>query len=206
MGDIYFYQPADGHGLPHDPFKAMIGPRPIGWISTIDRQGHVNLAPYSFFNAICDNPPMIAFASSGRKDSLRNIEETGSFVWNMATRPLADAMNRTSAPVAHGVDEFGLAGLATSPSRLVEAPRVADTPAAMECRCVKIVVLHDDQGRQTSHWLVIGQVVGVHIDQHYLKDGLFDTGAAHPILRAGYIADYAEIGPEAMFRMERPKA
>jgi flavin reductase (DIM6/NTAB) family NADH-FMN oxidoreductase RutF len=206
MDALHSYAVANGHGLLHDPFKAIVAPRPIGWISTLSADGVPNLAPYSFFNAIGDAPPMIAFSSSGRKDSLINAEATRAFVWNMATRPLAEQMNRSSAPVGPEVDEFALAGLETAPSRLVAPPRVAQSPAALECRVTAITQLHDLDRRALDQWLVIGQVVAVHIRCEYLKDGLFDTAAAHPILRAGYRADYAEIGPDAMFQMVRPKA
>jgi flavin reductase (DIM6/NTAB) family NADH-FMN oxidoreductase RutF len=202
--DIHFYQPAIGHNLPHDPFKAIVAPRPIGWISTISAEGVPNLAPYSFFNAIGDNPPIIAFSSSGRKDSLVNAEVTGEFVWSMATRPLTEAMNASSATVGPEVNEFMLAGLETAPSRLVAPQRVATSPASMECRLLQIVPLYDLDGQPTTNSLVIGQVVGVHIDRAFLRDGLFDTGAAHPIMRAGYRDEYVEATPETMFRMIRP--
>jgi flavin reductase (DIM6/NTAB) family NADH-FMN oxidoreductase RutF len=204
MTDFLFYEPAGGHGLPHDPFKALVAPRPIGWVSTVSAAGIPNLAPYSFFNAVGDSPPMIAFSSSGRKDSLVNAEATGEFVWNMATRALAEAMNASSASVSPETDEFGLAALETAPSRLVTPPRVAASPAALECRLLQIVQLYDLDGQETSNRLVIGQVVGVHIDRAYLRDGLFDTGAAHPIMRAGYRDQYVEATPETMFRMARP--
>ena len=206
MDSVHFYEVAQGHGLPHDPFKAIVAPRPIGWVSTLGPDGVPNLAPYSFFNAIGDAPPMIAFSSSGRKDSLTNAEATREFVWNMATRPLAEQMNRSSAPVAADIDEFTLAGLAAAPSRLVAPPRVAESPASLECRVVQITQLHDLDGAAIDQWLVIGQVVAVHIRVEYLSDGLFDTAAARPILRAGYRADYAEVTPDAMFRMIRPAA
>ncbi len=202
----YFYEPAKGHGLPRDPFKAIVAPRPIGWISSRDVDGRANLAPYSFFNAFCDQPPVVAFGSAGRKDSLRNIEATGEFVVNLATRALAQPMNRSSAPFPHGVDEMAAVGLAAAPCRLVAAPRVADSPAALECKLLQVVRLHDLDGRPTESHVVFGQVVGVHIDPRYLKDGLFDTGAAGPILRAGYLADYAAITPAAMFQMARPQS
>ena len=204
MHDFHFYEPASGHGLPHDPFKALIAPRPIGWISTVSAGGTPNLAPYSFFNAVSDRPPMIAFSSSGRKDSLTNVEVTGEFVWNMATRALAEAMNASSAAVPPEVDEFTLAGLETAPSRLVVPPRVAASPASLECRLLRTVELDDLDGERTGSTLVIGQVVGVHIRRAFFRDGLFDTGAAHPIMRAGYRDDYVEATPETMFKMARP--
>jgi flavin reductase (DIM6/NTAB) family NADH-FMN oxidoreductase RutF len=199
----YFYEPARGHGLPHDPFKAIVAPRPIGWISTRDAQGRQNLAPYSFFNAFSTSPPIVGFCSEGRKDSVRNVEETGEFVTNLATRSLAAAMNQTSAPVAADVDEFALAGLTAVPCRLVAAPRVAEAPAALECRLLQIVQLNDLDGRPLQTYLVLGQVVGVHINAAFLKNGRFDTVAAEPIARAGYRGDYFEMG--ALFEMLRPQ-
>ncbi len=204
MTDMHYYAPEDGHRLAHDPFKALVGPRPIGWISTRSADGRLNLAPYSFFNAICDHPPMVMFSSAGWKDSVTNAKATGEFVWNMATRTLAEAMNTSSAAVPPEVSEFELAGLTPAPAVRVAAPRVAESPAALECKVLQIVALHDLQGRPSEHWVVMGQVVGVHIDPAYLRDGLFDTGAAQPILRAGYLADYAAITPQSMFKMRRP--
>ncbi len=198
----YFYEPASGHGLPHDPFKAIVAPRPIGWISTRDREGRANLAPYSFFAAFNSNPPIIGFSSEGYKDSVRNAEATGEFVANLATKALAAAMNRTSAAVEAGVDEMRLAGLAAAPCRLVAAPRVAASPAALECKLLQVLRLRDLEGRELSSHLVLGQVVGVHIDPRYLVDGRFDLVAAQPIMRAGYSDDYVEIG--RMFGMTRP--
>ncbi|GGD84467.1 flavin reductase family protein [Caballeronia grimmiae] len=203
-GDVHFYDPSEGHGLPHDPFKAIVAPRVIGWISSRDADGSVNLAPYSFFGAFATFPYVIGFSSEGRKDSISNIEATGEFVWNMSTRPLAERMNRTSAPVARGIDEFELAGLTKAPGRNVGVPHVAESPAALECRLLQVVRLHDLDGQPMDNWLALGQVVGVHIRSEYLKDGLFDTAAARPIMRAGYRADYAEIGE--MFQMLRPSA
>ncbi|SAL65252.1 Asp/Glu/hydantoin racemase [Caballeronia arvi] len=197
-----FYDPAAGHGLPHDPFKAIVAPRLIGWISTRSATGQPNLAPYSFFGAFGSAPPIIGFSSEGRKDSLRNIEATREFVWNLATRPLAEKMNLTSATVGPEVDEFELTGLTPIAGRNVSAPRVGESPAALECRLLQVTHLHDLNGKPTDNWLVLGQVVGVHIQQAYLKEGLFDTRAAQPIMRAGYRADYAQIGE--MFEMYRP--
>ena len=203
MSGFYFYEPRLGHGLPHDPFKAIVAPRPIGWISTVDNEGRVNLAPYSFFNAFCDTPPIVGFSSSGRKDSQRNAEATGEFVANLATMRQAEAMNLTSAPLPNGVDEMAFAGLAAAPSRVVRPPRVADAPAALECRLLMTVPLKDLEGRATPNTLILGQVVGVHIDPAYLKDGLFATAGARPIARCGYRGDYAEV--ERLFEMLRPQ-
>jgi flavin reductase (DIM6/NTAB) family NADH-FMN oxidoreductase RutF len=201
---MHFYQPALGHGLPHDPFNAIVGPRPIGWIASRSAAGQRNLAPYSFFNAFNYTPPIVGFASIGRKDTLRNIEETGEFVWNLATRPLAEAMNASCAPAPAEVDEFELAGLAAAPSRLVQVPRVAQSPVAFECRKTQIIQLQRADGGAVPTWLVLGEVVGVHIARQLLVDGVYDTAAARPILRGGGPADYFEIGADALFRMARP--
>lgn len=202
MQEFYFYEPARGHGLPHDPFKAIVAPRPIGWIATRSRAGVVNLAPYSFYNAFGDRPPIVGFSSTGYKDSVRNIEQTGEFVANLATKPLATAMNATSAGVAPEVDELALAGLTAAPCRMVAAPRVAEAPAALECKLLQIIQLHDLDGNPLEQYLTLGQVVGVHIATAFLKQGIFDLAAAQPIMRAGYRGDYAELGP--MFEMLRP--
>ena len=200
--DQHFYEPRLGHGLKHDPFKAIVAPRPIGWITTMDAEGCVNLAPYSFFNAFNSNPPIVGFASEGRKDSLRNVEANGEFVCNLATRPLAEVMNRSSAPLPQGQSEMEFAGIEAAASRMVRPPRVAHTPAALECRLLQIVPLKNLDGVEVNTFLVLGQVVGVHIDRAYIKDGIFDTKAARPIGRCGYRGDYAEIGE--MFEMIRP--
>jgi len=202
MPEFHFYEPSKGHNLPHDPFKAIVAPRPIGWISSMDNEGRVNLAPYSFFNAVCDRPPMVMFSSSGWKDTVGNIQATGEFVCNLVTRPLAEKMNQTSASLPHGVNEFEFAGLAPAPSRIVGPPRVAEAPAALECRLVQIIQLHDVHGAKLDQYVTIGQVVGVHIDRAYLRDGLFDLLATHPVQRAGYTADYTEA--TTGFKMSRP--
>lgn len=201
-GEFHFYAPEDGHGLAHDPMKAIIAPRPIGWISTVDASGGVNLAPYSFFNAICSRPPILAFSNEKESDSLRNARETGEFVFNMVGAELAQAMNKTSAAVAPDVDEMALAGLTPAPCRFVRAPRVAESPASMECRVLQIIHLHDLEGRPTRSHLVIGQVVGVHIRRRYLKDGVFDTAAARPLARCGSWGDYAVVSE--LIEMARP--
>jgi flavin reductase (DIM6/NTAB) family NADH-FMN oxidoreductase RutF len=201
---IHFYDPATGHGLRHDPFKAIVAPRMIGWISSRSPDGRLNLAPYSFFGAFATFPPIIGFCSEGYKDSIRNIEATGEFAWNLTTRPLAEQMNRTSAPVGPEVDEFELSGLTPSPGRNIAVPHVAETPAALECKLLQIVRLNTLDGEPMDNYLALGQVVGVHIQKAFLKDGLFDTHAAQPVMRAGYRADYAEIG--SMFQMFRPTA
>ncbi len=201
----YSYQPRQGHGLPHDPFNAIVGPRPIGWISTRSASGVNNLAPYSFFNAFNYVPPLIGFASIGHKDTLRNIEETGEFVWNLTTRALAEAMNQSCAAVGPEVSEFDLAGLTPLASTLVAPPRVAESPVTFECKCTQILQLQGADGVQVPTWLVLGEVVAVHIDQALLKDGVYDTAAAGHVLRGGGPADYFTVGPEQLFKMYRPR-
>ncbi|WP_236185561.1 flavin reductase family protein [Pseudomonas juntendi] len=201
---MYYYEPAKGHGLPHDPFNAIVGPRPIGWISSQDREGRLNLAPYSFFNAFNYIPPIIGFCSVGRKDSLNNIEQTGEFVWNLATRSLAEQMNQSCAPVAAEVSEFELSGLTATPSSLVKVPRVGETPVAFECKFSQIVQLKRADQALVPSWLILGEVVAVHIADHLLKNGIYDTAAAEPILRGGGPADYFELGN--LFKMARPPA
>jgi flavin reductase (DIM6/NTAB) family NADH-FMN oxidoreductase RutF len=202
----HFYEPRNGHGLPHDPFNAIVGPRPIGWVSTRSNDGVLNLAPYSFFTAFNYIPPIVGFSSTGPKDSLRNVQENGMFVWNLVTRPLAEAMNQTCAPVGPEVNEFELAGLSTAPSRVVDVPRVADSPVSFECRSTQIIQLEGLDKQKVPTWLVLGEVVGVHIAEHLLKDGIYDTANAGHILRGGGPADYFSIGPEQLFHMWRPKA
>ncbi|MBV6850950.1 flavin reductase family protein [Xanthomonas euvesicatoria] len=201
---IHFYEPTQGHGLPHDPFNAIVGPRPIGWIGSRSAEGIANLAPYSFFNAFNYIPPIVGFASIGRKDSLRNIEATGEFTWNLATRPLAEAMNASAAMVPAEVDEFGLAGLQVAPSRLIAAPRVAASPVSFECRLSQLLPLQTAAGHAIQTWLVLGEVVGVHLARSALHEGIYDPGAVQTILRAGGSADYYEVQPQARFRMTRP--
>ena len=202
--DCHFYQPGEGHRLAHDPLNAIIGPRPIGWISTRGRDGALNLAPYSFFNAFNYRPPIIGFSSIGAKDSLRNVEETGEFVWNLATRDLAERMNATSALAPYEVDEFELAHLTPAPSRLISVPRVAESPVNFECKLTEIVQLKDQHRAPVQAWLVLGEVVGVHIRRDLLKDGVFDTFGARIILRAGGLSAYAEVSPDSRFDMYRP--
>ncbi len=202
--DAHTYRVADGTGLPHDPLNAIVGPRPIGWISSLSPAGVPNLAPYSFFNAFNYQPPVVGFSSVGWKDSVANVEGTGEFVWNLATRPLASAMNETSASIPSDDDEFERSGLTPVPSTLIAAPRVLESPVNFECRLTQLIQLRDVDGGEIPAWLVLGQVVAVHIDRHLLVDGVYDTAAAQPILRAGGPADYADVTPEAMFQMRRP--
>jgi flavin reductase (DIM6/NTAB) family NADH-FMN oxidoreductase RutF len=196
-----FYEPRLGQGLPHDPFKAIIAPRPIGWISTVDRDGRPNLAPYSFFNAVHSNPPMLMFTSESMKHSAANAIATREFVFNLCTRPLFDAMNISSGDLGAGESEFTAAGLATAPCRMVKAPRVAASPAALECKVVSSTQLTDVDGKPVQGWIIIGQVVGVHIAEEFLRDGRFDTAAAQPVARCGY-RDYAAV--TELFEALRP--
>jgi flavin reductase (DIM6/NTAB) family NADH-FMN oxidoreductase RutF len=200
-----FYEPRlRNHGLKHDPFKALVVPRPIGWIGTVDAQGRPNLAPYSFFNGISDRPPMVYFSSAGHKDSLRNAQATGGFTCSLATSALRDPMNLSSAAVASGVDEFELAGLTQRPSRLIQAPSVAQSPAAFECQYWKTIELPGDPQRpELSYSMVLGIVVGVHVDAAFIRDGRVDTGAMLPLSRLGYM-DYSVFGPNEMFSLNRP--
>lgn len=202
---FHSYEPRLGHGLPHDPFNAIVGPRPIGWISTQSATGATNLAPYSFFNAFNYVPPIVGFASIGYKDTVRNVEATGEFVWNLATRDLAEVMNQSCAAVPPDVSEFALTGLTPLRSTRVSPPRVAESPVTFECRSTQILQLHGVDGAQVDTWLVLGEVVAVHIDQALLKDGVYDTANAGHILRGGGPADYFTVGPEQLFKMYRPR-
>ncbi|MAS09878.1 flavin reductase family protein [Salinisphaera sp.] len=201
---VHFYEPRNGHGLAHNPFNAIVAPRPIGWISSVGREGTRNLAPYSFFNAFNYTPPIVGFASVGYKDSVANIEATGEFVWNLASKPLAEQMNASCEAVAPDVDEFELAGLTPEPSRVIDVPRVAETPVSFECRLSQLLRLTGADGSETDTWLVLGEVVGVHIARHLLVDGVYDTAAGEPIMRAGGPADYFAISANNLFRMHRP--
>lgn len=197
-----FYEPSKGHGLPHDPSKAIVAPRPIGWISTIDKDGKVNLAPYSFFNAFSTRPFIVWFSSEGEKDSATIAAETGEFVANLVSRDLAEKMNLTSVDAPRGVSEFGYAHLAMAPSRLVAPPRVAEAPAALECRVTEIFRPRALDGSSTGAVVVAGEVVGVYIDDAYLKEGLFDITKAGTVSRLGYM-DYASVSD--IFSMRRPR-
>jgi flavin reductase (DIM6/NTAB) family NADH-FMN oxidoreductase RutF len=201
-----FYETAKrNHGLPHDPIKAIVGPRPIGWISAINAQGQVNLSPYSFFNAVAERPPIVAFSSVGYKDAVAFIEETREFVCNLATYDLREAMNQTSAPLPRGSDEMSFAGLKAEASRLVTPPRVAGVAAALECKWLSTTQLETLEGTKMDQYLVLGQVVGVHIDDRFIVDGLVDTAAMRPIMRAGYM-DYFVATPETRFALKRPSS
>lgn len=195
-----FYDAVENsHGLRHDPFKALVVPRPIGWISSLSADGVANLAPYSFFNAVSNRPNIVMFSSGGRKDSAANIEATGEFVCNMATWDLREAMNQSSAIVDRDIDEFELAGLEKVPSRLVKPPRVASSPVAFECTYLQTVELPPSGG--VPNLVVFGQVIGIHIDDDVIADGMVDVTKFKPIARLGY-NDYAVV--EKLFTMERP--
>ena len=202
--DLHSYQPKNGHGLKHDPFNAIIGPRPIGWVSSRDAGGHVNLAPYSFFNAFNYTPPLIGFSSIGVKDATRNMQATGEFVWNLATMDLAKQMNATAAHVGPEVDEFEIAGLTAVPSTLVNVPRVGESRVAFECKVTQIIELKGANGASANAFLTMGEVVAIHIDKTLIVDGVYQTAMAGPILRAGRRGDYFHIKQENMFEMNRP--
>ncbi|MDZ4094377.1 MAG: flavin reductase family protein [Paracoccaceae bacterium] len=191
-----FYRPEEGHGLPHNPFNAIVAPRPIGWIATRGPLGD-NLAPYSFFNAVAYTPPQLMFASTGVKDSLRALRETGVFCVSIVTADLMQAMNATSAAAAPGVDEFVLAGLDKAECITIDCPRVAASPAAFECRVQQIILLKGD-----DNFMILGDVTGVHIADEAMTDGRFDTARVQPLARLGYM-DYAVI--DRAFTLERPK-
>lgn len=197
-----FYEPKNGHGLPHDPFKAIVAPRPIGWISSLSSDGTPNLAPYSYFNAISSNPHLVVFSSEGHKDSSQNTEQTGEFVANLVTRDLAEAMNRSSVNAPRGISEFEFAGLEAAPSKLVKPPRVAEALAALECVVTDIRRPTDRHGNDAGVYLVTGEVVGIYIADRALKDGLFDIASARTVARLGYM-DYADVSET--FSMRRPQ-
>jgi flavin reductase (DIM6/NTAB) family NADH-FMN oxidoreductase RutF len=201
-----FYETArNDHGLPYNPFKAIVAPRPIGWITSMSAKGELNLAPYSFFNAVSDDPPIVLFSSEGPKDSLVFVEETREFVCSLATFELRHAMVKTGAPFARGVNEMREAGLEPAPCRLVRPPRVAASPCALECRLLRIVHVTDLDGQSSHRHVVFGQVVGVHIDERFIKDGRLDTAAMQPIARCGY-SDYAVVDKVfSIPRMSLPK-
>ena len=197
---MFYETETNEHGLRHNPFKALVAPRPIGWISTVSTDGVINLAPYSFFNGVSDIPPFVMFSSAGQKDSQRNAEETGEFVCSLATYDLRDHMNTTSAGVGPEVDEMELAGLTPAPSNLVKPPRVAESPVALECKHFKSITLPAAEGRD-PYSVVLGHVVGIHIDESVLNEGLVDMEKLRPIARLGYM-DYTVV--DKVFSMDRP--
>ena len=196
-----FYRTDEPHPLPFNPFKAIVAPRPIGWIATLTPDGSRNLAPYSYFNAVHDRPPMVMFSSTGWKDTVRNAEATGEFTCNYVTRALAERMNVTSAGLPPGTDEFAAAGLEAAASQTVAAPRVEGVPAALECKVLSVVPLTTIEGERVDGHVVLGQVTGVFIDDAYVTDGRFDVAKADPVMRMGYM-DYSHLG--SAFEMMRP--
>lgn len=200
----HFYEPVNGHGLAHDPLNAIVAPRPIGWIGSRSVTGVDNLAPYSFFNVFNYRPPLIGFSSQGWKDSVANVAETKIFTWNLATMTLAAAMNASAAEVAAEVDEFALAGVTAQNGRLVDAPRVAESPVSFECRLTQLIRLKTKDGRELDQWLVIGEAVGIHIATDLIENGIYQTARARPILRGGGPVDYFEVTEAARFEMRRP--
>jgi len=199
---MFYETAANAHGLRHDPFKAIVAPRPIGWIGTKGNDGSFNLSPYSFFNVVSDNPKIVMFSSSGRKHSLRNAEETGMFTASLVSRDLVEKTNLSSRAVDYGVDEFQLAGLTSKMGRLVEAPFVAEAHAALECRVTQILQPVGLDGEAADSWMVFGQVVAIHIDDSIIRDGRLDMGLARPIGRMGYM-DYCDGGSD-VFELQRP--
>jgi flavin reductase (DIM6/NTAB) family NADH-FMN oxidoreductase RutF len=206
--DFHYYEPAKGHGLAYNPLNALVAPRPIGWISSRDAQGRVNLAPYSFYNAVSEFPPVVYFAITGTygstptKHSRLNAESTGEFVVNMVSESLKEQMNVTTTMVEFGVDELKLAGLTPEPSTLVKPPRVKESPVALECRYWRTIELPVEKGHETKRGSVVfGQVVGVHIDDSIIKDGRIDTLAFKPVARLGY-SEYTTT--DNVWRMRRP--
>ncbi len=193
---------AADHGLPYDPFKALVGPRPIGWITALDKQGRVNCSPYSFFNIVSDKPHIIGFGAGVNKDAPAVIEETGEFTCSVSTWDMREAMNQTSTPLPRGENELDFAGLEGAPSCFVKSPRVKGAPAALECKWLQTVPMTSLEGI-TKYVFVIGQVIGIYIDDAYVADGFVNTGAMRPIMRAGY-HEYFVVGPEQRFYMEFP--
>jgi flavin reductase (DIM6/NTAB) family NADH-FMN oxidoreductase RutF len=204
QSDAHVYEPRTGHGLKHDPFNAIVAPRPIGWISTISAAGHVNLAPYSFFNAFNYVPPIIGFSTIGWKDTIENVSQTKEFCWNLSTRALDQQMNLTCSPAPPEIDEFDVAGLTKQASTLVKPPRILESPVNFECRLSQIVQLQGADGVKAETWLVLGEVVMVHIDKALVEDGVYETARARPILRCGRLGDYVEIDGATLFEMRRP--
>jgi len=200
---VHFYEPKNGHGLAHDPMNAIIGPRVIGWIGTRSQHGACNLAPYSFFNLFNYRPPILGFSSIGYKDTVRNAIETGEFSWNLATKKLATQMNQSSTTKT--VDEFEFAGLTPASSKIIQAPRVAETPVSFECKVTQHLQLKNQAGANLDTWFVFGEVVAVYIDKNCLENDIYQTAKAEPILRAGGPGGYFSIDPEHAFEMLRPQ-
>ncbi|MEM8539867.1 MAG: flavin reductase family protein [Pseudomonadota bacterium] len=196
-----YYAVSDGHNLPYNPFKAIVAPRPIGWISSLGADGSINLAPYSFFNAVAAEPPIVMFSSDGRKDSLANVEQSKEFTCNFVGEKLLYEMSKTSQMVPSDVNEFELAGLEAAQCEQIKAPRVLGAYAVLECKVTTIMQQKDIEGAKTNHWTVFGQVVGVHIEEEVLTDGRFDLTKAKPVARLGY-RDYTVV--RDIFELKRP--
>ena len=201
---MFYATDTNDHGLKHDPFKAIVAPRPIGWIGTKGRDGSCNLSPYSFFSIVSDVPKIVMFSSSGRKHSLRNAEETGVFTASLASRHLAEQVNASSVTVPYGTDEFAIAGLSPVMGRLVEAPYVEEAYTALECRLTEVIQPRTLDGGRADSFMVFGQVVGIHIREEIIRDGVIDMGIMRPLARMGY-HDYCDGGAE-VFQMTRPPA
>lgn len=199
---MFYETETNNHDLPHDPFKALVSPRPIGWIGTTGTDGTHNLAPYSFFNAIGDSPKMVMFSSDGKKHTLTNIEASGEFTASLASRHLADKVNLSSVDAPADEDEFAHSGLTPTMGRLVNAPFVAEAYAALECELIDIIRPRALDGTLSGYIMVIGQVVGIHIDPAVLKEGKIDMAKAAPLARLGY-RDYSD--GSRTFEMIRPK-
>lgn len=203
---MFYETEKNNHGLPHNPFKSLVIPRPIGWISSQDKDGNVNLAPYSYFNALCDNPPMVMFSTTNNrshgviKDTLHNVETQGEFVVSMATYDLREAVNLSSAPIPQDENEFHFAKLEMAPSILVKPPRVKKSPIHLECVYHQSIQLPVNSNGDANR-VVIGRVVGIYIDDHLIVDGKIDVAKVKPIARLGYM-DYAVV--ENIFSMQRP--
>lgn len=200
---MFYTTDTNEHGMRHDPFKAIVAPRPIGWIGTKGRDGSLNLSPYSFFNVVADHPKIVMFSSTGRKHSLKNAEETGQFTASLVSRHLVEKMNASSAPVEYGVDEFALSHLTAKPGSAVDAPFVAEAYAALECRVTQVIVPHGLDGEASESVMVFGQVVGIHISEAIIREGRIDMGLARPVARMGYM-DYADGGTD-VFQIQRPR-
>jgi flavin reductase (DIM6/NTAB) family NADH-FMN oxidoreductase RutF len=199
---MFYRTDTNAHGLSHDPFKAIVAPRPIGWIGTKGRDGSYNLSPYSFFNIVSDRPKLVMFSSSGRKHSLRNAEETGVFTASLASRHLAQQMNASSAPVDYGVSEFDLAGLTARLGEIVDAPYVAEAFTVLECRVTEVIQPKGLDGEDAESIMVLGQVVGIHISEQIIRNGRIDMELARPMARMGY-RDYTDGGSD-VFQITRP--
>jgi flavin reductase (DIM6/NTAB) family NADH-FMN oxidoreductase RutF len=199
---MFYTTDTNRHGHAHDPFKAIVSPRPIGWIGSRGIDGSLNLAPYSFFNAVSDRPKLVMFSSSGLKHSQRNAAETGEFTCNFVSRNLIEQMNISSATVPYGVDEFALSGLTAKSGELVGAPYVAEAFAVLECRVTDILEPKSLSGEPTENVMVFGEVVGIHIDERVISNGRLDMALARPVARLGYM-DYSE--SSEVFEMFRPQ-